>query len=329
MSIIENKLLTDEQAFVDYMAEKFRLFQDTMELTEIGRFRKNIGSSDFPLHVGNSTEGFVIVVDNTRAVGYNYDRWLVEEEREGNGAALTLLKEKGLERVVHYARSIVAFYCDLNKDVDGMVLNLLLKESGQILYVFKNFKHQHQTPHQEVKDQIANIVKRLDDIKGGGYHLKAENYGKKTAKLVVPLDALESKEKHYNLTLCCEMYSDKCNLIIEHLKRKYNFECGETPLVEVVNTIVSIDVLTVVLERHLGIIAMGADGEWKGIMANECLAIIDVLKKVRSLVDLDGTDPLCDVVNEAYQLCLALGLFKYSYRIDDYKKGPLNANDKA
>nr|DAN57730.1 MAG TPA: hypothetical protein [Caudoviricetes sp.] len=329
MSIIDNNLLTNETAFNEYMAEKFRLFQDTMELTEIGRFRKNIGSSDFPLHVGNSSEGFVFVVDNTRAVGYNYDRWLVEEEREGNGAALALLKEKGLERVVHYARSIVAFYCDLNKDVDGMVFNLLLKESGQVLYVFKNFKHQHQTPHQEVKDQIVSIVKRLDDIKGGGYRLKAEDYGKKTAKLVVPLDALETKEKHYNLTLYCEMYSNKGDLIIEHLKRKYNFECGETPLVEVVNTIVSIDVLTVVLERHLGDIAMVGDGEWKEILANENLAIIDVLKKVRSLVDLDGTDPLYDVVNESYRLCLSLGLFKYSYRIDGYKKGLSSVNDKT
>ena len=123
MTVIDNKLLVDEGAFIDYMGKEFRDFQERMGLREEDKYCTNIGSNGFPLYVSENKEGLYIVVDYARIVGYRYDDWFKREKGEGN-AVLDLLKEKGLERVVYYARCITAFYKDTDKDLDGTIFQL-------------------------------------------------------------------------------------------------------------------------------------------------------------------------------------------------------------
>ena len=171
MSVIDNKLLVDESAFIDYMGKELHDFQERMGLLEKDKYRNDIGSSDFPLYVGENEEGLYIVVDYARIVGYRYDDWF-KRENSGDNTVLTLLKEKGLERIVYYARCITAFYKDTDKDLDGTTFNYLRNKAKCILYVYLNYNQPQQTPHDVVKKQVVDIVRRLEGIKDGSYLLE-------------------------------------------------------------------------------------------------------------------------------------------------------------
>lgn len=60
-----------------------------------------------------------------------------------------------------------------------------------------------------------------------------------------------------------------------------------------------------------------ADVVWResGEPAHEIEKLID-----NDVITLDGEDPLCDCILETYQMCLDLGMFKYSYAIDSVGK---------
>lgn len=53
MSVIDNKLLVDESAFIDYMDKELRDFQERMGFQEENKHCTNIGSNDFPLYVSD------------------------------------------------------------------------------------------------------------------------------------------------------------------------------------------------------------------------------------------------------------------------------------
>ena len=91
MSVIDNKLLVDEKAFIDFMSKEFRDFQKRMGFREENKHCTNIGSNDFPLYVSENKEGLYIVVDHARIIGYRYDEWFKREKGDGN-TVLDLLK---------------------------------------------------------------------------------------------------------------------------------------------------------------------------------------------------------------------------------------------
>lgn len=319
MSVIDNKLLVDEDAFIDYMGKYLHEFQDRMGLVEGVKYCKNIGTNNYPLHVADGKDGLTIAVDHSRIVGYSYDDWY-KHENEFNNSTLALLKEKGLERVVFYARSIVSFYKGINKDVDRTTFNYLLAVSRRVLYVYLNYKQPHQTPDRVVRDQIANIVKRLDGVEGWSYSFRTEYCNKQSAKLSIPLKSLETENSRYFLVLSCETPESMYGLISDHLERKYNFQCKETPLIGVVSTLVSCAALKSVMEIRASIFNMLPDSEKIKMPLAEHLAIIDALDRVKSIAIQGSTESLHEVTQEAYNLCLDLGLFLYSYIIESRGK---------
>nr|DAP57271.1 MAG TPA: hypothetical protein [Caudoviricetes sp.] len=319
MSVIDNKLLVDESAFIDYMGKELRDFRERMGLLEKDKYRNDIGSSDFPLYVSENKEGLYIVVDYARIVGYRYDDWFKREKGDGN-AVLDLLKEKGLERVVYYARCITAFYKDTDKDLDGTTFNYLRNKAKCILYVYLNYNRPQQTPHDVVKKQVVDIVRRLEGIKDGSYLLEGRYPSKRASRLRLPLKTLETEHKEYYFILSCESTDSECVLIQEHLYRKYGFQFGDMPLVEIACLLASRSVLKTILEIRVAIFKMLPDEEKIKMPLVEHVAAVAALGKINDVITLDGEDPLCDCILETYQMCLDLGMFKYSYAIDSVGK---------
>lgn len=319
MSVIDNKLLVDEEAFIDYMGKEFRDFQERMGFREENKYCTNIGSNDFPLYVSDNGDGLTIVVDHARIVGYRYDDWF-KRENSGDNTVLTLLKEKGLERVVYYARCITSFYKDTDKDLDGTTFNYLRNKAKCILYVYLNYNQPQQTPHDVVKKQVVNIVRRLEDIKDGSYRFEERYPSKRASRLRLPLKTLETEHRDYYFILGCESTESECRLIQEHLYRKYGFQFDDLPLVEIACLLASSDVLKIILQTRFDIFSMLPDEEKVKMPLVEHAAVIGALGKVNDLITLDGEDPLCDCILEAYQMCLDLALFNYSYKIDSVEK---------
>lgn len=319
MTVIDNKLLVDESAFIDYMGKELRDFQERMGFQEEDKYCTNIGNNDFPLYVSDIGSGLTIVVDHTRIVGYRYDDWFKREKGEGN-AVLTLLKEKGLERVVYYARCITAFYKDTDKDLDGTTFNYLRNKAKCILYVYLNYNKPQQTPHDVVKKQIVNIVRRLEGIKDGSYRFEERYPSKRASMLRIPLKTLETEHREYYFILSCESTDSECVLIQEHLYRKYGFQFGDMPLVEIACLLASCSVLKTIVQTRFDIFNMLPDEEKIKMPLVEHAAVIGALSKVNDVITLDGEDLLCDCVLEAYNLCLDLGMFSYSYAIDSVGK---------
>ena len=319
MSVIDNKLLVDESAFIDYMGKEFRDFQERMGFREEDKYCTNIGSNDFPLYVSDIGDGLTIVVDHARIVGYRYDDWF-KRENSGDNTVLTLLKEKGLERVVYYTRCITAFYKDVDKDLDGTTFNYLRNKAKCILYVYLNYNQPQQTPHDVVKKQVVNIVRRLEGIKDGSYLFEERYPSKRASRLRLPLKTLETEHREYYFILSCESTDSECVLIQEHLYRKYGFQFNDMPLVEIACLLASCVVLKTILQTRFDIFSMLPDEEKVRMPLIEHVAVIGALSKVNDVVTLDGEDPLCDCILETYQMCLDLALFKYSYVIDSVGK---------
>lgn len=319
MSVIDNKLLVDESAFIDYMGKELRDFQERMGFREEDKYCTNIGNNDFPLYVSDIGDGLTIVVDHARIVGYRYDDWFKREKGDGN-AVLGLLKEKGLERIVYYARCITAFYKDTDKDLDGTIFNYLRNKAKSILYVYLNYNQPRQTPHDVVKKQIVNIVRRLEGIKDGSYLLEGRYPSKRASRLRLPLKTLETEHREYYFILSCESTDSECVLIQEHLYRKYGFQFDDMPLVEIACLLASRNVLKTILQTRFDIFNMLPDEEKVKMPLVEHAAVIGALSKVNDVITLDGEDPLCDCILEAYQMCLDLALFNYSYKIDSVGK---------
>ena len=315
MSVIDNKLLVDESAFIDYMGKELRDFQERMGLREKDKYCTNIGSNDFPLYVSDIGDGLTIVVDHARIVGYRYDDWF-KRENSGDNTVLTLLKEKGLERIVYYARCITAFYKDTDKDLDGTTFNYLRNKAKCILYVYLNYNRPQQTPHDVVKKQVVDIVRRLEGIKDGSCLLEGRYPSKRASRLRLPLKTLETEHKEYYFILSCESTDGECVLIQEHLYRKYGFQFGDMPLVEIACLLASRSVLKTILEIRVAIFKMLPDEEKIKMPLVEHVAVVAELGKINDVITLDGEDPLCDCILETYQMCLDLGMFKYSYAID-------------
>lgn len=319
MSVIDNKLLVDERTFIDYMGKELRDFQERMGLQEEDKYCTNIGSNDFPLYVSDIGDGLTIVVDHVRIVGYRYDDWF-KRENSGDNTVLTLLKEKGLERVVYYARCITAFYKDTDKDLDGTTFNYLRSRAKCILYVYLNYNQPQQTPHDVVKKQVVNIVRRLEGIKDGSYLFEERYPSKRASRLRLPLKTLETEHREYYFILSCESTDSDCGLIQEHLYRKYGFQFDDMPLVEIACLLASRSVLKTILQTRFDIFNMLPDEEKIKMPLVEHAAVIGALSKVNDVITLDGEDPLCDCILEAYQMCLDLALFNYSYKIDSVGK---------
>lgn len=315
MSIIDNKLLVDENAFIDYMSKELRDFQARMGLREKDRYCTNIGSNDFPLYVSENEEGLYIVVDHARVVGYRYDDWF-KHENSGDNTVLTLLKEKGLERIVYYARCIVSFYKDIDKDVENTEFNYLRNEAKRILYVYLHYNTPHQMPHDVTKKQVADIVKRLDDIRGGGYSLSEQYCNKQTSRLRLPLRTLDTEHQEYYFILKCISTESECKLIQEHLERKYDFKCGSVPLVEVACLLASCSVLKAIMKARVAVFNMLPDEEKAKMPLVEYVAVIEALDSIMPIITQHDSDPLHDYIMEAYQMCLDFGMFKYRYSID-------------
>ena len=319
MSVIDSKLLVDESAFIDYMGKELRDFQERMGLREKDKYCTNIGSNDFPLYVSKNEEGLYIVVDHARIVGYRYDDWF-KRENSGDNTVLTLLKKKGLERIVYYARCITAFYKDTDKDLDGTTFNYLRNKAKCILYVYLNYNRPQQTPHDVVKKQVVDIVRRLEGIKDGSYLLEGRYPSKRASRLRLPLKTLETEHKEYYFILSCESTDSECVLIQEHLYRKYGFQFGDMPLVEIACLLASRSILKAILEIRVAIFRMLPDEEKIKMPLVEHVATVAALGKINDVITLDGEDPLCDCILETYQMCLDLGMFKYSYVIDSVGK---------
>lgn len=319
MSVIDNKLLVDEKAFIDFMSKEFRDFQERMGFREENKHCTNIGSNDFPLYVSENKEGLYIVVDNARIIGYRYDEWFKREKGDGN-TVLDLLKEKGLERVVYYARCITAFYKDTDKDIDGTTFNYLRNKAKCILYVYLNYNLPQQTPHDVVKKQVVNIVRRLEGIKDGSYLFEERYPSKRASRLRLPLKTLETEHREYYFILSCESTDSECVLIQEHLYRKYGFQFNDMPLVEIACLMASRSVLKTILQTRFDIFNMLPDEEKIKMPLVEHTAVIGALSKVNDVITLDGEDPLCDCILETYQMCLDFGMFNYSYKIDSIGK---------
>ncbi len=286
---------------------------------EENKYCTNIGSNDFPLYVSDNGDGLTIVVDHAGIVGYRYDDWF-KRENSGDNTVLTLLKEKGLERVVYYARCITSFYKDTDKDLDGTTFNYLRNKAKCILYVYLYYNQPQQTPHDVVKKQVVNIVRRLEGIKDGSYRFEERYPSKRASRLRFPLKPLETEHRDYYFILSCESTDSECVLIQEHLYRKYGFQFDDMPLVEIACLMASSSVLKAILQTRFDIFNMLPDEEKVKMPLVEHAAVISVLNKVNNVITLGGEDPLCDCILETYQMCLDFGMFNYSYKIDSVGK---------
>ena len=309
----------DESAFIDYMGKELRDFQERMGLREKDKYCTNIGSNDFPLYVSDIGDGLTIVVDHARVVGYRYDEWF-KRENSGDNTVLTLLKEKGLERIVYYARCITAFYKDTDKDLDGTTFNYLRNKAKCILYVYLNYNKPQQTPHDVVKKQVVDIVRRLEGIKDGSYRFEERYPRKRSSKLRLPLKPLETEHREYYFILSCESTDSECVLIQEHLYRKYGFLFDDLPLVEIACLLASRNTLEAILQSRVDIFSMLPDEEKVKMPLVEHTAVVAALGKIIPTITHNGDVPINDIVFEAYQLCLDLGMFSYSYAMDSVGK---------
>ena len=262
---------------------------------EKDKYRNDIGSSDFPLYVGENEEGLYIVVDYARIVGDRYDDWF-KREKGGDNAVLDLLKEKGLERVIYYARCITAFYKDTDKDLDGTTFNYLRNKAKCILYIYLNYNRPQQTPHDVVKKQVVDIVRRLEGIKDGSYLLEGRYPSKRASRLRLPLKTLETEHKEYYFILSCESTDSECILIQEHLYRKYGFQFGDMPLVEIACLLASRSILKAILEIRVAIFKMLPDEEKIKMPLVEHVATVAALSKINDGLDVRLMDKLSSVL---------------------------------